>query len=109
LQIISSLKALLARRLFHPRTPIRSFVNLLDARLLEIIGPLQPGPLKITHLQPSASNRGIDQTAAIQAAADAAIQGSMKTVWFPPGECNLNTSECPVHDKMWLVAPPILV
>jgi hypothetical protein len=35
LPIISSLEALLARRLFHPRTPIRSVVSLLDARLLE--------------------------------------------------------------------------
>ncbi len=35
LPIISSLKALLARRLFHPRTPTRSFVSLLGACLLE--------------------------------------------------------------------------
>jgi len=31
LPIISSLKALSARRLFHPRTPVRSFVSLLGA------------------------------------------------------------------------------
>src|SRR5215471_5272847 len=36
LPIISSLKALLARRLFHPRTPTRSFVSLLTACLLEL-------------------------------------------------------------------------
>ncbi len=58
LPIISSLKALLARRLFHPRTPIRSFVSLLGAALWDRVQPPSCWSGSMCHLLPQAAFAG---------------------------------------------------